>query len=389
MGRTLFIDLPQKSDEVFIRIFTNAGRLSESPQNQGIGHLLDHYINGRIFQQNFNINTNAHINRDFLWFSLNTNKKNCLRDAAKFLQYVLNPDFSDKALLDFERQALANELKSEAATAYNSTFKKTLSWKFSGYPNVYNEIDKVHEIDLTSLEEHHKLVFSDYRLTIFVGGNKLGRLKKDIRAVIEASLNKDMSNPLSYRHLVPSTKFRQGFTLASGDQGQAFVYFVARSFSYNEPVEKRITATIILRELTSRTKNSPFLALRKMGVYGLHFNHAISKNVGFIVLSAVCGPEVANDVVRIVQESIKNYVMFGVTKAAIARHRKGQWEYYCSLKNNNGDFFSHIVDDYLFEGETTPFSRAMKQWEVIDPEYVKMVATEIFADDSLSIVTHR
>lgn len=389
MERIRFIDLPQKTEAVFVRIFTNAGRFSEAPGQQGIGHLLDHYVNGKIFQRYFNLDTNAHIDRDFLWFSLDTNKKNCLRDIAKFLQHVFNPDFSDQVLLDFERQALINELKSEAATAYNDTFEKSLSWKFSGYPNVYKEIEKVRDVTLSSLEKYHKMVFSDYRLSVFVGGYKLGRLKKEIRSVAEKHPGGAKSNALSYRYLTPTMKSRQDIALNNENRGQAFVYFVARSFSHNDPVEKRIATTIILRELVSHTKNSPFLPLRRMGVYGLNFDHVITKSIGFTVLSAVCSPDVIDDVVATVRKSIRHCTIFGVTKAAIARHRKGQREYYQSLKNNNGNFFSHIVDDYLYLGETISFNKAMKWWGLINPDYVKKIAEEVLTNDNLSVVTYR
>ena len=100
--------------------------MSETFEQQGMGHLLDHYINGKIFQKYFNLETNAHIDSNNLWFSLNTEKKKALKDIKKFMNMVVNPDFTDKELLGFEKQTLINEMRVEEVVVYNNLFEKVL-----------------------------------------------------------------------------------------------------------------------------------------------------------------------------------------------------------------------------------------------------------------------
>ena len=381
-----FINLSQKTTEVYFRIFTKAGRLSEPFEQQGMGHLLDHYINGKIFQKYFNLETNAHIDSSNLWFSLNTEKKKALKDIKKFMNMVVNPDFDDKELLGFEKQTLINEMRVEEVVVYNNLFEKVLESTFleNNYRSIYSEISKISSYSLEDLKNYHQNIIGKQGVIVFVGGYKMeARFKKPVEALVDNYLKYDnilpKLRPMKFAH--PDEKY---IDLPAKDKGQALVYLVARTFGHKDPTERIIASNIIFRELAGHKKNSPFLSLRKLGVYGLRYAHMVNEEFGMVVLSAICLPNKAEAVVRAIQESTGYYSDNGLTKTDIQRHKKRNSEYYKSLPLNNVNYFSDTVNDFLENGESLKYQQRMNLWKNITPELTRDTGSKIFNKNNVS-----
>lgn len=385
MVKIHFINLPEKSNEVFFRVFTHAGWLSEERECFGLGHLLDHYINGRIFQRYHSYQTNAHIDNDFLWFSLNTTKSQCLKQIKTFLKQVVDPDFSDQLLLDFERQSLLNEVRTDEAVIYSRVFQEVLETSYKGYINSFRQIPNVEKFTLNDLISLHRCLFDQTQIEIFVGGHNLSRMQKNQICDIVKNFNLTGSKVLKPREIHRSKgEPLKELRLPKEYRGQAYVYLTAGSYSYQEPIAKRIAVNILLRELSGSGRNSPFIPLRKLGIYQLNYNHIINKQFASVVLSVICLPDKVGAATDVINTALRRLSEEKLPSATIEKHKREDSRYLKSLTKNNQDYFSEALYDLLYRGKYQSYRDRMKAWEGIDGEFVRNVCKTTFSPENIS-----
>lgn len=384
-----FVKLPRKSNEVFIRVFTNAGRDSENRDNQGIGHLLDHYINGGIFQKHYNLDTNAYIDRDFLWFSLNTTKKKLFKQLENFLLYVTKPDFTQEELLSFEKQALINEMKSSEAVLYNKLFQGVLTKTLAHYSSVYREIENVPRFQLDELAQYHRGIINRGPVTVIVGYNGLSKKDRHHISSLVSSNFPDNSKSVIPSFVTVGPRIESVEELPSDAKGQVLIYLAMKTFGYCDEKEKRIAVNLALRELRGHSKHSPFLLLRKLGVYSLDYNHWIGLSYGQAVISIVCMPHVVDEATNILMSSLKHLSEMGLSKAVIEKHKRRNSEYFKQIQQNNGEYFSNALDDILYEGKELNYKEHMISFKNITPEMTRRIYSEIFAPRNLSKIIYK
>lgn len=388
LPETHLIKLPRKTDEVFVRIFVNAGRFYETDKNQGISHLLDHYINGLIIHRHPDINSNAFVYREHLRFDLYTTAPKLRKDVEIFLQNISKPSFSEQELIKFEQQALANELRSEKAVMLNNLEEQSFEAVATDLVfcrNIYREVSKTRKITLTMLREYHQRIMTRQNIIVFVGAFKLEAAQlKQLRRTIEKYFCRD-----GQRWEYPPWEIKKigvrKEDLPRYAKGQAIALLYYPGFSFCEPIEKRVALSVLCWELSGTLKESPFSDLRKLGVYGLNYYNWVGQRFGVVTLRFSCLPSRLLESVEVVENRLAIYQKEGISKKSINFHRQRVNRYLEERQVNSLKYFTEVADDLLNEGRFISNKEVKTTWARLNEKIVKNVAREVFRKENQSM----
>lgn len=349
-----FINLPVKDDRVFVDVYFNAGRIYENKLNQGIGHLLDHYINGRVFEQQSNpFNTNAHIDQDFLSFSLVTDNDHLLNCLEQFISNITSNDFEDEEMLKYERLALINELRSDEASVYSRFTQKAFSKLVKGNHalalNTYREADNVAKFTLKDLKSHKQSVCYLENARIFIGGY---RLTKDIKDNIVATINNYLpsSGKKAQSFASPSYVEPGEYRAKTSLNGQVVVRYYFPIDELPTDAFDRIVLNLGLETMVGASTNGSLNKIRKIGVYGAGYTTMFNCTFSIISVGFVALPEQISKVREIIDKHLSNLSKNGIHSDDI---QKGLKYIKLDIKNilgNNSRYYRVMKSSELLGG---------------------------------------
>lgn len=384
------VKLPKKEPEVFVEIYCKAGRLYETSKLQGIGHLLDHYLNGRIlFRYQDKLETNAFIDQEHLKFTLKTSLRPFEKAIEKFFSSIFSPSFDDDRLLKFEAQALINEMVAEEAVIYNRIHQEAFRRIFNpGHifsRSIYRE-RQVKKFNLDDLKKYHRRIFTADNVKIFVGAHALTNsqclyLKKTLLKYCPRLGDGENTYPTP-PFAEPKLLITERFPLS----GQALVLLVFPGLSYEDKLEDRIAMNTLCRTLTGLSKDSIFADFRRLGIYSLDFSTYVYSKFGLIELHFLSFPDAVAQATQAVLGKLDSYRKTGIFQKTLNEHKKKIRLYSKRQRDDNGGYYSGAVSDLLLEDRLMTAFRYREVLKRIDGELVCRVAQKLFLSDQLNLI---
>jgi predicted Zn-dependent peptidase len=387
---TYLVYLPQKTKNVYIDVFVRTGRLHEPDEQVGIGHVMDHYVNGSLYAKYLDrLNTNAWISQEHLHFHLSTNESQALRDAARFLDTVFGPKFTNDELFMFERQSIVNELKSEFASVGSRQAQLVAENRFvasSPYArSVLTEADNVLRITLKDLENYHRQFFVRGNITVFIAAHKPRRsfVSKVFHLVKSYDLAEGEGTPY------PANRY-SGFRVASYPDhdvaGQQYVSLSFPGLSYENSVEERIALNLFCRVLTGMSRHSIFSPLRRSGIYAIDYSNIYYCHFGLVSFSAAIPPTRLKQFVGILSRALHTFKVTPLSRNFLQIRLKGVRERTRNAWKNNNDLYNWIMEYILDEGSVRTPKEVFASLNKITPEFIQALAGRVFQKNQANLV---
>ena len=164
------INLPEKTEKIYLNINLKTGYVDENEKIFGIGHLLEHYLTYLLFEKKDgkNLSTNAQIGFDSTNYSLISTNKKFLKETKIFLDSILKPDFNNIELFNREKKVIENELKTKSNLNYRKIFDLILKERFLNkchYSRSFSEqIKNTQNKKITHIQEYHSQFFNNQNM---------------------------------------------------------------------------------------------------------------------------------------------------------------------------------------------------------------------------------
>ncbi len=384
------IYLPERSKNVSVDIFVGTGRLHEKDAQVGIGHLLDHYINGSLYSRYLDrLTTNAWVGQENLHFHLSTTTPDALKDARRFLNGVFRPEFSNEELFRFERQSIINEMRTDYASAQIRQAQLVAQCRFvPGAPYgrpTYGEADSVGGIELPDLAEHHQRYFTGENTTIFIAAYKPDRaVMKDLFHLLKDYVLPSGSKPPYPAH--PYSAFKITTNPESDIAGQQYVSLSFPGLSYEHSVEERIALNLFCRTFTGLSRHSVFHALRKAGIYAVDYHNIYYCHFGLVSFWATIPPARLEQFVEVLSQKLVECKTELISESFLNTRLKGVRERTRNAWKNNSDLYNWLMEYILDEGEVRTPKEVFASLKKITPEFMRSQAQKIFVRDRANLV---
>ncbi len=382
--------LPQATKNIYVDIFVKTGRLHESDNKIGIGHLMDHYINGSLYSKYLDrINSNAWISQEHLHFHLNTSHKDAEKDIKRFLAEVFTPKFNNEELFMFERQSIVNEIRSEFASSSSRQFQLLAEHRFlPGSPyrrSTFLEAENVTSLEISDLIDVHRENFVKGNMVIFIAANKPPRslIKNLFHQVKELKLP-DGDGP-SY----PTHKY-SGFKVVAEPEndvaGQQYVSLSWPGLSYENSVEERIALNLFCRILTGLSRHSVFGPLRRCGIYAIDYHNIYYCHFGLVAFWATIPPQRLNQYLEVLTRAIKSFKEKPLSESFLQARLKGVRERTRNAWQNNNDLYNWLMEYILDEGSIRTPKEVFASLKNITPAFFQQVVTKVFDPSTINLV---
>jgi predicted Zn-dependent peptidase len=382
--------LPQESKNVYIDIFVKTGRLHEPESKVGIGHVMDHYINGSLYAKYLDrLNTNAWISQEHLHFHLATSLAGLPRDAKRFFDGVLKPHFDNEELFLFERQAIVNELKSDFASVASRQAELVARHRFRpGAPyarSTIREADNVLRLHLDDLKHHHQRFFTRGNTTIFVAAHKPPRKLFGQLFGLLKSYDLAEGEPPPY----PLNRY-DGFKVAcypeEGVEGAQHVSLSFPGLSYADSVEERIALNIFCRVFTGLSRHGVFQELRKAGIYAIDYGNTYHCRFGLVNFWATIPPARLTRYLDIVSDSLHRFKDEPLSRHFLRTRLQTVRERTRNAWKNNNDLYNWIMEYILDEGSVRTPKEVFASLQNLTPEFLQQLVSRVFVKSKASLV---
>jgi len=382
--------LPQKTKNVYVDVFVKTGRLHEPDDKVGVGHLMDHYINGILYAKYLDrLNTNAWISQEHLHFHLSTASNYVTRDMKRFLDVVFGPKFTNEELFLFERQSIVNEMKNDYAAVGNRQFQLLTEHRFTpGSPyarSTHLEAENVSRLTLEDLHRHHQRHFVRGNVVIFIAAHKPQR--KTTNELFH--LLKKLDIPEGESPPYP-TNAQSGFKIVTEPEadvaGQQYVSLSFPGLSYEYSVEERISLNLFCRIFTGLSRHSVFSPLRRAGIYAIDYHNIYYCRFGLVAFWATIPPQRLEQFLEVLSASLRSFKEKPLSATFLNSRLKGVRERTRNAWRNNNDLYNWIMEYILDEGEIRTPKEVFACLKNITPEYLQQLICRVFVREKANLV---
>lgn len=384
------VNLPEKTQEVWLRVYFKSGRIFEEDNFVGIGHLAEHYIAEKITQKHAErINTNAFIDSSNLEFHLWTTKKDFIKQAKILLEHIFKPKFDDSDLLEREKQVIANELKTKYTLPNRQeseyVFQERFVSKNQACWDIPTEIANLSKFNLADLERYHKTNFIKENLTICIGAYQLDTevlaVIKQILEELPLSSGKENSYPeqtFSERKIV--------FKNSNEELDLTRLIITFPGLSYQNSLEDRITLNSICHFLTRNSVYGISQKQRDVGLYSIDYTTVMEDSFGFVGFSATAPAKRTFEIVELIISTLKNYKTTLLPQNFVRSHYLLMRNDISKSYQNNEGFFSIVCGDILRDDRSYTLPELLRSYRKFTPELIQSISQQIFSNEKVNLL---
>lgn len=318
---------------VAIGVFVGAGVVTESRENAGISHFIEHMLfKGTKKRTSFDIvneidsigaQINAYTSKSYTCFhtvSIDTNADKC---ADVLADMYFNPAF-DSAELEKERRVVMEEINESEDTPDDLCIEKLLCNFFKG-----SQLEKailgtkktLKDMDSDTLRAYHKAHYVAQNTVISIAGNLA---EEDAVALVKKHFECKfaVSNPPYCKCEVTVRSNHSSSVKRKKEIEQTHIAFAFPSYSYNDErgVAMQLMSIVFSMEMSSRLFQS---VREKLGLCYTVFGYpsAYLNNGAFIIYTST-SPENAEKAVLAIREEIKLLLEKGVSEAELEKGKQ-------------------------------------------------------------------
>lgn len=383
-----FLYLPKYTKKTFIDIYIKAGALSEKEEQAGIGHLLEHYISELAGKElSSDLKFSARINDYYIVFCLESNNDTDLICATeKFLEILVNPDFSRQEIFEYEKKSIINELGKEKNDPEMKLERLVEKTRYSDEPNKRSFVDHLSVLESLKIEDifaYHKEIFTEESLEIFVSATKLSSKVCDT-----------ISNKLTKLHLpkgfidFPKPVYSDFQIKISNESGISGDYAVITLPSINQSASLMDKIVFALMVEIIRDKESKWIRqkIRESGIYDHRVTYNQGLYNGYLAIQSYINKEqiipwieTISDMVGELKSGKLDSSLFEKTKDKVISNMSTYW------RNNDGRF--DILTSSILDKEEFPGYRAVKKMTMsVDENDIRAMAQRIFDMGKVNLV---
>lgn len=387
------VNLPRKTDNIFIDIVLKTGYADETDKEFGTGHLLEHYLISSLWDdiKKNNLEINGSISLELTKYSLQSSKENYSKETAIFLERIFSPDFSEKQIFKKEKNAIINEIKTKISSPYERADATILKERFlrncryarSRKEQLLSLVDK----SIKDIEKYYKEFYTKNRGVFFISGYKTPpRIISEIIKKIEQA--KILQNSPVYKN-------RNFFCGYSGFKLKAVKENITGSqilISLNFPgliaknlPKERFLARIICK-LLSATRYGLLSEIRNLGIYNMVYEETILEKAGYIAFGAISKRKNINDLLKLFCEKItelkRNGAQNSRLKKIVADMKKSATEAF----DDNTERMRWVSYDLIHFGKVISPADDAKCLNKITTEEVRKMAKKILDVGKLNLL---
>ena len=389
----IFIDLPKRTNKVFVSIVFQFGFYNESKNTHGLTHLLEHFIIDFIQKKLSSLFIDGLVDNTYTRFDLNASKREVVKHFSTTLKIISQPKFHDKILLSNEKA----RIQTEFAEKYMD-FKQWLGVEIIQFlinspifvkHRRIEQIKNVEKASLRDLKRVHKL-FMKYPHRIFISGYKLVPAQKKILSDIAQEFFKNQERMRSkFTKIVYSPKRNKTIFHPTIFPKHVYHSLIFPAFSLqNSSISERIALGFICIELKQLFTQS----MGKMGTYKTDYKYTITGNYGFVAFFLYIPKESKNECPKIIFNNIKKLLEQKDLKKKLEKYIVKKEKDLRQLWNGNETRIDWVIDDLIDFGAIKYLSEVRRELKDVTLEKVGVVARRIFNPvnlHALTVVSHK
>jgi len=386
-----FVNLPQKTDEVYFEIILKTGHANETDEEYGVGHLLEHYLidelenskkveNGRL---------NAHVRFENTKYILNSKREGILSEAESFAKYIFAPGFENIDTFTKAKKVVENEKINKNATNYQECYEIVMQERFGdfcGYARkTKTEIDNLPSKTIIDIKNYHEKYYTLSNVLFVIYANNLNsRTKESILDLIKHfTFNKGQEakdiNKCNYSQF----KIIKNNEVSTPNEIYAAISFP--SLSSENKTAPRIIVDSLFETFTDNNENF-FKNIRSAGIYKIDSDKIFLKKFGLVSFAVYSNNQQAIDFLEAFKNHVPKIKARGVEKKILAQEKEKAIKNSKNAFKNNYDFMDWVTYDLLNYGEVITPEDDKKAIELITNEDVKEMANKIFDFSKANII---
>ncbi|KKS89755.1 MAG: hypothetical protein UV64_C0001G0014 [Parcubacteria group bacterium GW2011_GWC1_43_11b] len=345
-----FIYLPFNRGKIYVDFYIKIGALTESKDQAGIGHLLEHYIANQIKEkENVHLDISARINDNYIIFTLSPNLKDDFKlEIEHFISTILSPDFSQSEMFEYERQSIINETNIEQHNLIQTINRLIEKSRYVDEPNSRSFVDHLQtlsQLNMADLEKYHQEFFLSKNLRIFISCH---HWKKELIKLIKDKISiKKISKKVA---VFPEPKYSEFRIIIKENQEinghYSILTFPGLNIKANR--KERIILSILVKTLSSFSKNSAYDRIRKKGIYDFYVENWIGIKKGDFAIRSYLSPIQLMEWLKLVPQFLREMKKGEIEQSILDTIKKNwlvdglnNWR-----SNNRFDYLSgFILDD--------------------------------------------
>lgn len=389
------INLPQKTDRIYLDTFYKNGYIFNPPKLKGCSHILEHYlvgsINSKYAQDYFKIN--GRIDNEFINFSFISDKNKILSDLENFLLGIYKPDFSNNKLFQYELKSIENELSEKShkirIQILNQVSKKLFLGECPYAKTDINKIKDLQKFNLNNIKKFYneQLIISE---PIFcIGGHDLN--KKIIGNILSIINEFSIKNNTKLFKSIPFPKCKlPSFSVkeVKNENIKEGIYsiYILPGFSIQENnLLQRLALNILLRIFRGTSEYGLFLKLREEGIYSFECMNIAGQKTGTISLFSFSNNEQILKLAKIIKEHIDKYKKESIDKEFLKRIIEERKENQKMIWLSNDAKYNWITDDLKNCQPVTDIKLYSNTLNKITPFLLKNLTNQVFNWEKLNL----
>jgi predicted Zn-dependent peptidase len=384
-----FIRLPQRTEKIFLDIYIKAGALLEPKAQAGIGHILEHYISNLVKKELKNSSGFfARIGDNYINFGLELERnKDILSPINKVLDIIINPDFKNKNIFEYEKKSIEDELKQEQSNVelkFERLIVKTRYLDESNTRSFIDHLDKINDLSLENIANYHKKIITKNNVKIFISSS--ARNKK-LENLITQKIKKINSSDESITYPKPEYSNIQMRIEEIKDINGNYIAMTFPSLNWSASLKDSIVLAIIVDIMRDKENNMAHQKTRETGIYNLDITYNQGVCNGYIMIKSFLSKDKASKWLEIVCNLIKKMKyeedLFLLEKVK-DKWTKSNLKYW---RSNNGRF-NILIDFVLNQKEIVTFREIEKLVKTIKISDIKQMAQKIFDKEKMNLVIY-
>lgn len=377
-----FIDLPQRSDDVFFVIEFPYGYANETDSQFGLGHYYEHYVGELLLRMGLDIS--GSIGLHDMRYEMKTTKKRAQKDIARVVSFFNTPLPDVPEIVSSEKDRVLMELLERQSDplfhmrelTLGSCIQKPARFRRPRWAQV-DTVEKMTVHDMVTL--HHTLVTA-FSPAVAIGGYRFSATEKRMIEKELAPLRLDEKTNIPEIPLAtfsPRKVSRIHTPLVPRGATRCAFFFPAY------PLPHELVDRIIVGFLTRMLAKRFAIEAKKFGVYRTDHEYFISASYGFVrfFLMIPEGKESAVSTMfsRLVVDMTES-LDFEHDLRAYVRDRKRVARL---TREHNADLMEWMSSDLSSLGRSIGPREVIEALDEIALPRVKCVHTEIFASSAM------
>lgn len=384
----ILIDLPKKTDKIYVSVVFAFGLHNESKKTYGLTHLLEHFIVDIIDKETSPIYVNASVGNTYTKFDFDFTKGKAERSLFTVLKIISKPLFNDNELLIKEKARIQNEFYEKYAD-FKQWLKNEMVRSLIKSPIILKrdyieQLKNTERATLSSLRLAHRVLYKNSSL-VFISGYKISNSQK--RKLVNM-VKQFFGNTLKAQSRFPETIYwkAKSKTISHEAVSPRYIHhsIIFPAFSLQDSsVPERIALAFICSEL----KRSFTKSIINMGIYKVDYTYTIAKNYGFVAFFSFIPRKFKNDYQLLLFNDVKKIFSDKEIKSKLQKYIAGKKDYLKKLWNENESRIDWFIDDFIDFGSVKSLSQVRKEFTKVTSEKLREVSKKIFNQSNASTLT--